>query len=199
MAVPRFNIKAFLNMTPKGSHVLICILAVAFVGCLATEFLFYWIKSVHYWPAIIWGILLLGAVVFLWLLSHKDVDSGAPLPTTITRRKGSSVITVETDPTYVPFIQGMEALELLISMAHRRNPLPDPDGLIDDKGQMVPQSQQKALERIESINEQAKQAADLFDHLLSTVRKLENEQILAKHKSINLPQSQEHDKNDGPM
>lgn len=163
----RTNLNASVNIKPKGSQSIVFLLTIAFIVCLVAGFVFtIWDKN--YWPPFGFAGVLLLVVVILWLRSHRDIDTPPPPPTNIVSADGTSVTSISTDSNLVSSIGGIEGLSSLLSIVVHRMPLPEPDGLVDNQGKPIPQTESEARDRVETANKTAVEIIQrLFPQLIS--------------------------------
>ena len=149
------KINASVSLTPPGSHVvilsLIAILGISLVATFA--FVFY---DANYWIPLIVSTVILIVIVVFWLRSHRDIDHASITPTTLSTTDGNNSTAISLHPRAKSSAEELAALERILSTMRNRSLLPDPDGLVDDKGQPVPNSQHDARERIASTNDRTR-------------------------------------------
>ena len=179
------NLMATFNMSPKGSHAVILGLVCAFIIAMGSSFAFLWFKPERCLLPFSCSAVLLIVIIILWFKSHKDVDSQTPVPTSFLDSDGTNITKITTD---IRSSEGMKLMECLLSMAQYRRPLPDADGMVDNKGNPMPESESEARARIKFINSQVKEAAD---YVFSRLRTFENHQSLEQHRLPHEPESDE--------
>ena len=163
------KINASVSLTPPGSHVVISSLIAILGISLITTFAFVFYDENYWIPLIVSTVILIVIVVF-WLRSHRDIDHASITPTTLSTTDGSNSTTISIHPRAKPPPEELAALERIISTVRNRSLLPDPDGLVDDKGQPVPNSQHDARERIASTNDRTrKELESIFGHVREPV------------------------------
>ncbi len=148
-----------MDLVPTGSHVAILSLIATMAVCLICTFLFIW-KGINYWPPLIFSFLLLAVIVVFWLLSHRHVDDKSMPPTTLSVKDGDSSTTLSIPSRGLSPIQYMELLSNAISAVLHREPLPEPDGLVDKEGNPILKSKREALARVKALNSQVREATD---------------------------------------
>lgn len=153
------KVEASVNIVPKGSQVVILSLIAILAFCLACTFFFVW-KGVDYLVPAIASVIVLTVIVLLWKLSARHVDDASIPPVNIASTDGDTSTAISLHHRSLPAVQDQQLLANLLSIVQHRKPLPEPDGLVDSKGNPVPQSQGIARNRIQAANEQAQQMID---------------------------------------
>ena len=168
------NLRASANIIPKGSHVVIVALIILLAICLLTGFLFLWFKPEHYSysiPPFVFSVVFIILIAWFWFVSYKNIDSHLSSPTSITLRDDDTYLALTTDASSIRTPEGIEALERCLSMARQRRPLPEPDGLVDEKGRPIPESNQEAIERIRALNNIVHEMSEMiFKHSEKTTK-----------------------------
>lgn len=147
--LPRTQIK----VKPEGSHAFVVTFAVIGGVCLLTGFgLLGFGSGLRAAVPIAIGLLLEVGAYVAWWHSHRDVDlKGGPATTIIDRQTGMQVT---TDTRAITTPKSVRQLASLFrSLAHRQ-PLPEPDGFVDEEGAPVPEAKADAVAKVESINAQ---------------------------------------------
>lgn len=164
------NLKANFSIFAKGSQAVILGLVCGLILSLGASFWFLWFKPERCAPPFLCSAVLFVAIVVLWVLSHRDAD-GRLVTTSLVRREGHNVTKITTG---VHPSDGMKLIERIFSVARLRRPLPEADGLIDEKGDPIPLSKTEANSRIASINIQVTEVADYVKSRIGTIDKEEN-------------------------
>lgn len=190
--IPR--VKASVSIIPTGSHVVILALVGIMALCLICSFLFVWL-GLNYWPPLVFSGILLVVIVFLWFRSHRHVDDKSLPPTELTIKDEITETTISMHPRGLPFNEHLKMWERVISMIQHQRLLPEPDGLVDKNGKVIPQSEHRARQRINVVNREAKQKFNAtntnpndFDQPNETMQsRLSVEPILGEMKKTNRP------------
>ena len=174
------------GLKPKGSHVLLCVLAS--IGA--------WIAS---WGAdlirqgetarmsgfviFFTGILIIGAVVFGWLRSftHRELAGGL----TEVQRTADGHISIRSDIRLFTDPNTLRGFTEVLNTAAHMQPLPQPAGVVDAKGNPVPDSEQRAAQLTAAINKQTQQYIDQLVRAMS-LRK----QVLKTSSAVRQPPEQ---------
>ena len=171
--MPNFGAKlrAYISLKPRGSHVVISFMTIIFAFCLATTFFFAYADKNYILPLTFSNIILIVIIVF-WSKSQKSIDAEPTSPARIVHRDGRNVTSITADPKLINSLESLQGLETILSMIVRRTPLPEPDGLVDKRGDPIPNSKSAARERVNVANERARKTVhqifpnfDLVDHM----------------------------------
>ena len=145
--LPRTQIK----IKPTGRHAFVVTLAVIGGVCLLTGFgLLGFGSALRAAVPITIGLLLEVGAYVAWWHSQKDVDLNEGIATTIIDPQTGMQLTTDTRAIIAPKSVSQFA-NLFGTLAHRQ-PLPEPDGLIDDKGAPVPEGKADAVAKVQFIN-----------------------------------------------
>jgi|SRR3989304_3078130 len=151
------EVKADVNLAPKGSQIFVfsslLLTAISLIVC----FVFLWYKHEYSWVTILFTIVLGSLSYIVWFKSHKNVDLGGATPTTISVT--SSDIHMVTDARTLSSPAAVQALEKLCAQLAHRVPLPDADGLVDEKGTPLPTQKAQAIELVQKANQEAENLA----------------------------------------
>lgn len=117
------------------------------------------------WVFVALAVVLMGAVVWGWQRSQRDTDLAQAHPTTVALSDGANLSTdsriFSSQDRVQNFVQLVEALAL-------RKPLPEPSGLVDSNGSVIPGSMQEAVRVVDNINEETQM---FHDQTLERLRK----------------------------
>ena len=172
------KVKASISLVPTGSHVVILSLIGILALCLGCAFIFIW-YSVDYWPPLISAGILFAAVVLFWLRSHRHVDDRFVPPVEMSMTDGTNSTTLSMHPRGLPAGQQLKLIERAMSAMQHRKPLPEPDGLVDEKGIPIPLSQEEARQRVEAANNEVRDATGAMESHLNAS---EQQNEIAQHR-----------------
>ena len=158
--IPR--VKASISIIPTGSHVVILALVGILALCLICSFLFIW-HNVDYWPPLVFSGILLVAIVFLWLHSHRHVDDRFLPPAEVTIKDGITETTISMHPRGLSSSEQLNNFEKILSVIQHQGLLPEPDGLVDENGIPVPRSEEEARQIVDAVNYEVKQKFDAMN------------------------------------
>lgn len=150
--------KTNVLVQPSRSQVLLILLVLLSGVCFVTGFAFLWEGKPNSWVPFIIGIPLCIFVITAWFRAQKDTDLENSNPTTIRGSDGNS-ITTDTRALLSP--QSVQNMEKLLCAITHREPLPEPDGLVDENGVPIPNSKIEAQERVNKANMQAGEITDV--------------------------------------
>ncbi|MCY4003048.1 MAG: hypothetical protein OXF33_05010 [Rhodospirillales bacterium] len=163
------NVRASINVAPKGSQVVLISLVLVLFFCLACT-IFSAPLGIERWVPSVAAAILLIVIVGMWFSSAQHIDDASIPPFNVVSSDGDTSTSISLNHKSLLALQDAQALEQLLSIVQHRKPLPEPDGLIDENGTLVPQSQSAAQERVEAINEQARQAKEELQSVYQTPR-----------------------------
>ena len=106
-------------------------------------------------------IFLIIIVGIGWWRSQNSIDMSNANPTQITDSNGNNLI---TDTRVLESDNAIFQLGVLLQSFGARNPLPEPEGLVNENGERIPDTKDKAKEVVEEINSKlSAQAQDFFN------------------------------------
>ena len=152
------RINTDVALKPQGSQIVLVSSTILAGICLVISFYFLWMDKDHAWIPLLVGASIFTSVVISWFKSQKDTDLNHANPTTLQNNDGS-LVQIDTRALMTP--EGIQLLEKIMSIFANREPLPEPDGMIDDKGNPVPDSQSRAKDIVDRANEEAKNLTDV--------------------------------------
>ena len=147
------DLRAYAQLSPKGSQVVIVSLAVLLGICLVGGIAFLYVNALYSTVPFAFSIGFIVLIVRLWSESHKSADAHLSPPTSFTHYDGNRLTTLTTDASTLKSPEGIAAFGRLLSMVQKRRPLPEPAGLIDQGGKPIDESASKAMERVRGVNE----------------------------------------------
>ncbi len=179
----RFNLilKAFVDVAPKGSQVVLVVLAFLCLVCLLTAFTFLFYEIAHVWVPVSFAVLFTALIVWLWMRSQKEIDSPPFVPAHMVAKHGDTELGLTVDSRSIANRDLLADLEALLSMVRHRRPLPKPDGIVDATGAPIPKSQDTADERIKTVNEQVTAIANA---IMAGVESLASAQSIGSTESV---------------
>lgn len=113
--MPKLDLKALIAVRPAGSHAVIAILSLLCGVCLLAGFAFWWEKPDRAWLPFSCAGLLFVAVLAMWGLSRRDIDSIPLRPTSIVRTDGGRTTEIATDSRNLRDPEALEAIERMAS------------------------------------------------------------------------------------
>ena len=144
---------ASAQLIPRGSQVVIVSLVIVLGICLVGAMIFLYFRPLYSIPPFAICAILTILVVKFWSVSHKNIDALSSSPTSLTHYDRGRLTTFTTDPSTLRSPEGIDAFGRVLSMAQKRKPLPEPGGLVNAKGEPIPESNLEAVERIRLVNE----------------------------------------------
>ena len=152
----RANLKAEVLVNPILSQSVLTVLSLISVIPLGAGLYFLWHDKPSAWVPITIFFVLLVVVCVGWWRSQRSIDMGNSNPTQISDRHGNKI---QTDTRILESENSISHLGVLLQSIGVREPLPEPDGFVDERGQSVPNSRDSAAERISDINEKLNEEA----------------------------------------
>ena len=147
---------AWIGIVPKGSQVVLTALVVVLLFCFACTF-FSTPLGINPWFPFVAALILLVVIVVMWHRSAQAVDDAAIPAVNIVSTDGINSTSVSVHHRSLSALQKAQLFETFLSIFQYRKPLPEPDGLIDENGEPVPQSLSAAQARVDAANRQAQQ------------------------------------------
>lgn len=152
------NVSAQIDVKPARSHVVLVALIGLSTICFGVGFLFLWHNATFAWIPLLIGFLVLFLVCIGWILSRKDIDLEGGMPTHIGDSMGNYL---RTDTRALTSPEVVQNIERIFSGLCYREPLPKPEGMVDDSGSPIPNSAQEAANMIDDINMESQRITDI--------------------------------------
>ena len=143
------SLGAKIFVSPVLSHSVLTIILFISILPLCAGILFLWYDKDHSWILFLISFLLIIIVCVGWWRSQKFIDLGSSNPTIISDKHGNHIV---TDARTLESENSVAQLGFLLQSIGMRNPLPEPNGLVDNKGDTLPDTQHKAIELVNNIN-----------------------------------------------
>ena len=153
------SFNATIKIVPKGSNLLILCFTGILLFCLGSGF-FFILKRVDYWPPLIAAGVILIVIIFVWCLSRREIDENLIPPINISRSSGTDSTAISMPHRVITDLENVAILERICSAILHRSPLPEPDGLVDEGGNPIPESKDRATEIIQAVNNQVNETID---------------------------------------
>lgn len=149
------KVNADVNITPRRSQIFVTLaiggaICLALVGCA----LIYAEKNQAWVPFVAAGGLC-GAAFWAFKISHTNAEMFNPIPSEVTFSDAG--LRVVTDPRLVGHSSFFSSMADVFSALQHLKPLPPADALLDDKGVIIPGSEQAAADQTAKANKQAEQ------------------------------------------
>ena len=173
------KIKASVYLIPEGSHVVILALVALLGLSLICTFIFIF-YNVSYWLPISVSAVLLGTIIFFWCGSHRDVDNKKLSPIKFSHSVGNSSTNITIPPGGLSSSEKLKFVEHVVSLLRYQKPLPASDGVVDDDGNPIPQSQEEARERVETINSEVRKSHETFGVMDSQSNSPDHHQFISQ-------------------
>ncbi|WP_148261964.1 hypothetical protein [Methylomonas methanica] len=145
-----------IQVKPSKSQVVLVSLIILSGICYMAGFLFLWENKTHAWVPLIIGTSIIIPSIFAWFKSQKDTDLENSKPTSFTDGRGNQIVTDTRALMSPEVVQNME--RLFCTLTHRE-PLPEPDGILDKNGIPIPNTVDEARSRVDQANQQAQEIA----------------------------------------
>lgn len=152
------------RFVPRGSQTIILALFLPLGWCLKELFNNIRTGSGNVWINLALVLMFLVCIVTMWFRSRKDIDFGPPAPTSITFQDGQSMSKIITDQRNIPL--NFEDVARFFSLMTSRRPLPEADGMLDDKGNPMDGSKEEARAMVDKVNQEVSQQQEYFHSLL---------------------------------
>lgn len=101
------------------------------------------------WVLIGFAVFSFVGTLFLWKSAQPDVDLQDNHPTHIALPNGTQV---STDSRTLRSPEALRGLTHVVTEVLHRRPLPEPAGLVDESGKIVPDSKEEAVSQVAQIN-----------------------------------------------
>lgn len=152
-----------ISLRPQGSQVVLLAFVLLSCICLLVGFYFLWSEN-SAWPIpLVIGAIITVATLIAWFHSRRDIDLRDAPPTEITTPAGVRVSVDARSLASPALLQGLANVFQILS---QREPLPDPDGLVNKDGVPVQGSKAEAVSIVratnEDIREQTGELANMF-------------------------------------
>jgi len=102
-----------------------------------------------WWPVGL-GVAAMLASGYFWICARRDSEWADAIPTNIQMRNNNLVLS--TDPRLIADKSALENLAALCQVLTYQRKLPEPDGLVDNNCEPVPETKDAAVERAKKIN-----------------------------------------------
>ena len=143
------NVSAQVSVTPILSQSVLTTILLISVIPLSGGFYFLWHDKEGTWIPFSLFIALIIIVCVGWWRSQNSIDMGNSNPTQISDRHGNLLT---TDTRVLESDNAVAQLGVLLQSIGARNPLPEPDGLVDSSGLEILGSKNKAIKLVDDIN-----------------------------------------------
>lgn len=144
------NVEAKFHMRPTHSQVfLVSTAIVAGISVICSTIIFVAGQPIGGSFFLFFAAVVLGGGYWAWIKSQSDVDLEHAQPTQIALPDGTEII---TDSRTLRSIDGIRGLTQLCAEMLNRKPLPEADGLVDAKAQVIPDSKADAVAATDAIN-----------------------------------------------
>lgn len=188
---PKFDTS--VTIKPEQSQVAIVYLLIITLSCFVAGFVFLWFKPlISIIPFAIGGVTLWISTRF-WRASNRSIDMQNATPTLIEVKEDGS-ISFKTDSRALAPPDLLKIFEKLFSIYGHREPLPEPDGLVNENGEPLSDKKSEAIQQVNQIN---RKAEDTINSLLKSLvgdktTQKENQTILEvsgndEMKNMNIP------------
>ncbi|ENG8027130.1 hypothetical protein ABVF67_004232 [Vibrio parahaemolyticus] len=164
------NFNTEVVVSSSKSQSVIVIVSVAATVCYLVGFAFIWFEKNYIWIPFAAGTLLYFFVFCAWYKAQSDTDLESSVPTSISDSRGT---TVSTDARSLKSPELIQLLNNLFECAANREPLPEPDGLVDAVGQPIPNSKAAATEKVSQANQKAQESVDNMQSIFGGVERME--------------------------
>lgn len=150
------DLSARISLKPQGSQVVLLAFVLFSCICIFVGFQFLWYEK-SAWPIPFFtGATVALATLFAWLHSRRDIDLRDAPPTVITTPAGMHVSADARSLASPALLQGLANVLQILS---HREPLSEPDGLVNEDGVPVEGSKAEAVSIVRAINE------DIREHI----------------------------------
>lgn len=157
------NILAKIALRPVGSHVLLIAMVILSGICLMTGFIFLWYGKSGWCIPVGLGSIFLLLTLLAWFYSRRDIDLRDASPTQITTTPNGIELSADARSLNSP--KQLQRLADILSILSHREPLPEPDGLIDREGTPIVESKAEAVIKVRTMNEDIRKQVSEFANL----------------------------------
>lgn len=164
------NFNTEVVVSSSKSQSVIVIVSLAATVCYLVGFAFIWFEKNYIWVPFAAGTLLYLFVFCAWYKAQSDTDLESSVPTSISDSRGT---TVSTDARSLKSPALIQLLYNVFECAANREPLPEPDGLVDAFGQPIPNSKAAATEKVDQANKKAQESVDTMQSILGGAERMD--------------------------
>lgn len=159
MVAPSSNLKASasFDVRPARSQVVLVGLTVAAIIALLVGGTLLGLDKTSGWPFVIISAAIFASVIWCWRQSQRDTDLAQSHPTKVILADGANL---STDSRLLSSPEGLHNLSQVLNSLALRQPLPEPNGLIDPDGAQIPNSKQDAVHIVTRINAEIQKLHD---------------------------------------
>lgn len=144
------NISANVSVAPILSQSVLTTIILVSIIPLSVGFYFLWHAKDGTWVPFTIFFILIAIACIGWWRSQSSIDMGNASPTQITDKHGNKLV---TDTRMFESSNAIARLGELLQSIGFRNPLPEPDGMVDPTGAVIPDSQEQAREIVKRTND----------------------------------------------
>lgn len=156
------DISAKLSLNPKLSQISIIISLFISAISFLSGFVFIWNGKNWVVPCLV-GTLFLAVSCVGWWRSQRAIDMSNSTPTELTGINGVKIL---TDTRAIESNNAVNNLSKIMQIIAHRNPLPEANGLIDNNGNVIPNSVDASNQVINKINAENLSVSDAIEKLL---------------------------------
>lgn len=168
---PNVTAGADLQLRSSKSQVVLVLVVLIAAACYLGGIAFLWHEKPHAWVPLLLGSFLFIFVFGAWFKAQRDTDLENSQPTSISDAHGNEI---STDIRALKSPEFIQILNQVFCTGANREPLPEPDGMVDEQGVPIRDSATKACERVDAVNYEAQ---DLAATIEKVVGKNEKEKI----------------------
>jgi len=178
------DISAKLSLNPKLSQISIIISLFISAISYLSSFVFIWNAKNWIVPCLV-GTLFLAVSCVGWWRSQRAIDMSNSTPTELT---GINGVKIFTDTRAIESNNAVNNLSKIMQVIAHRSPLPEANGLIDNNGNVIPNSIDASNLVINKINEENSSSSETIEKLLfsnqSHILNLPVDNELEKHNGL---------------
>lgn len=158
------HLRGKLDISPRGSQIIPSLLCVGGMLIVVSPLL---VCSVDDSVVTKIGISVVGLICVLlscwmWDKSHVNVDRSELPAVTIATHDGDRGATVAVPSQELRSPEAIDTLGRLVSSLQYRQPLPDANGIVDQGGKPIPDSEQQAVALTKELNEELRELRQAF-------------------------------------
>lgn len=153
------ELKASIDVRPSRSQVFLVASAIVVAISIICGASLIALDKHAGWVFVVFAGVALWRTFAAWRDSQSDVDLHNAHPTKIALPNGTSL---STDSRTLRSPDGVRGLAQMLDGVLSRKPLPPPDGLVDDNGQIIPESKARAAAIANQVNSDIQQATNII-------------------------------------
>ncbi|ETK15691.1 hypothetical protein H096_26728 [Pseudomonas sp. FH1] len=147
------SVEAKIKVSPLRSQIQVFVYAIAAIVFASLGCFFLWHEKVFWWVPFLVSVIFLVVGLICFFVSYKSTEMYNAVPTEVIVT--NQHVKISADPRIPQHREFFQSIASVFTALSNQKPLPQPDALVDELGNVLPGTEKQARASVDEANRQA--------------------------------------------